>query len=216
MSLVASAQEPAGRQKSGGYPPVIAGATVETYRTVGDVSLKVWIFAPARKGEEPLPAIVFFFGGGWTGGTPAQFEPQCRHLASRGMIALVGAPNPGVVMAPFPGLELAGFGAGRNKIDFGCEPVEISPIHHVKKGTPPTIIFHGKADAVVPYATVAAFADVMKAAGSRCDLIGYEGQPHAFFNKARDAETLAAADAFLVSLGYLPAATQSPATPPRP
>ena len=124
--------------------------------------------------------------------------------------------NPGVVMAPFPGLDLAGFGAGRNKIDFGCEPVEISPIHHVKKGTPPTIILHGKADAVVPYATVATFADVMKAAGNRCELIGYEGQPHAFFNKARYAETLAAADAFLVSLGYLPAATQSPATPPRP
>jgi alpha-beta hydrolase superfamily lysophospholipase len=75
----------------------------------------------------------------------------------------------------------------------------------VKKGTPPTIIFHGKADTTVPYATVEKFTEVMKAAGSRCELIGYEGQPHGFFNKAKYAETLAAADAFLVSLGYLPA-----------
>jgi acetyl esterase/lipase len=113
--------------------------------------------------------------------------------------------NPGTVMAPFPGLDLKGFGAGLDKAKFGCEPTEISPLHHVKKGTPPTIIFHGKADTTVPYATVEKFTEVMKAAGSRCELIGYEGQPHGFFNKAKYAETLAAADAFLVSLGYLPA-----------
>ena len=45
----------------------------------------------------------------------------------------------------------------------------------------------------------------MKAAGNRCDLIGYEGEKHSFFNKSKYAETLAAADDFLVSLGYLPA-----------
>jgi acetyl esterase/lipase len=45
----------------------------------------------------------------------------------------------------------------------------------------------------------------MKAAGNRCELVGYEGQPHGFFNKSKYAETLAAADDFLVSLGYLPA-----------
>lgn len=33
------------------------------------------------------PAIVFFHGGGWRGGTPMQFVPQCRYLASRGMVA---------------------------------------------------------------------------------------------------------------------------------
>ena len=45
----------------------------------------------------------------------------------------------------------------------------------------------------------------MKAAGNRCDLIGYEGEKHSFFNKSKYAETLAVADDFLVSLGYLPA-----------
>jgi acetyl esterase len=109
------------------------------------------------------------------------------------------------VMAPFPGLDLKGFGAGLDKDKFGCEPTEISPLHHVKKGVPPTIIFHGKADTTVPYTTVEKFAEVMKAAGNRCDLIGYEGEKHSFFNKSKYAETLAAADDFLVSLGYLPA-----------
>jgi acetyl esterase/lipase len=283
VALTAGAQEKTAKKKAGGYPPVIEGTQSETYRKVGETELKVWIFGPAQKGAQPLPAIVFFFGGGWTGGSPAQFEPQSRHLAGRGMIAIVAdyrvktrqnakpadcvadakacvrwvranaarlgidpariavgggsagghlaastatlpgldtakddksvscLPdalvlfNPGTVMAPFPGLGLKGFGAGLDKDKFGCEPTEISPLHHVKKGTPPTIIFHGKADTTVPYATVEKFAEVMKAAGNRCELIGYEGQPHGFFNKAKYAETLAATDGFLVSLGYLPA-----------
>jgi len=283
VALTAGAQEKAAKKKAGGYPPVIEGTKSETYRKVGDTDLKVWIFEPAQKSAKPLPAIVFFFGGGWTGGSPTQFEPQSRHLASRGMIAIVadyrvktrqdakpadcvsdakacvrwvranagrlgidperiavsggsadghhaGAVatlpgldtakddksvsclpnalvlfNPATVLTTFPGLDLKGFGAGLDKEKFGCEPTEISPLHHVKKGTPPTIIFHGKADTTVPYTTVEKFAEVMKAAGNRCDLVGYEGQPHGFFNKSKYAETLAAADDFLVSLGYLPA-----------
>jgi len=31
---------------------------------------------------------VFFFGGGWHGGSPAQFEDQARYFAKRGMIAI--------------------------------------------------------------------------------------------------------------------------------
>jgi len=283
VALTAGAQEKATKKKAGGYPPVIEGTKSETYRKVGDTDLKVWIFDPAQKSAKPLPAIVFFFGGGWTGGSPTQFEPQSRHLASRGMIAIVAdyrvksrqaakpadcvsdakacvrwvranagrlgidperiavgggsagghlaaavatlpgldtakddksvscLPNalvlfnPATVLTTFPGLDLKGFGAGLDKEKFGCEPTEISPLHHVKKGTPPTIIFHGKADTTVPYTTVEKFAEVMKAAGNRCDLVGYEGQPHGFFNKSKYAETLAAADDFLVSLGYLPA-----------
>ena len=62
---------------------------METYKTVRDVDLKVWIFNPP--GHEPTDrraAAVFFFGGGWRGGNPAQFEQHCRHLAARGMVAM--------------------------------------------------------------------------------------------------------------------------------
>ena len=281
-SCTAFAQVTPSKKKASDHPPVIPGTQVETYRKVGASELKLWVFNPTAKADKPLPCVVFFFGGGWTSGTPAQFEPQSRHLASRGMIAIVAdyrvksrqnalpadcvsdakacvrwvranaarlgidpsriavgggsagghlaaavatVPgldsatddkavsclpnalvlfNPGTVMAPFPGLELKGFGAGLDKSKFGCEPTEISPLHHVKKGLPPTIIFHGKADTTVPYATVEKFTEAMKAAGNRCELIGFEGQPHGFFNKSKYQETLDATDAFLVSLGYLP------------
>ncbi|NBQ58762.1 MAG: alpha/beta hydrolase, partial [Opitutaceae bacterium] len=65
------------------YPPVIPGARVEIYKTVGDTALSLYIFEPDGPAQKNRSAIVFFFGGGWNSGTPAQFEPQCRALAAR-------------------------------------------------------------------------------------------------------------------------------------
>lgn len=44
-------------------------------------------YPPGWKDADIRPAIVFFFGGGWTGGKITQFEPQASHLARRGMVA---------------------------------------------------------------------------------------------------------------------------------
>lgn len=277
------AQPKPAKAATSGYPPVIEGTVSEVYRKVGPTELKVWIFSPPVKPSKPAAAIVFFFGGGWTGGSPTQFVPQSRALAERGMVAIVAdyrvasrqqarpadcvadakacvrwvranaarlgidpdrivgaggsagghlaaatatlpgldAPednpkvscvpnalvlfNPALVLAPMPGIDLRGFGTKLTAEQLGCAPEAISPAHHVRKGTPPTIIFHGKADTTVPYATAEKFAEVMKLAGNRCELVGYPGLAHGFFNKGdKQLETLAAADAFLVSLGYLP------------
>lgn len=88
----APAQEKAARRvaKAGDDAPVeFAGARKETYKTIGDVKLTVHIFTPeGHKPDDRRPVIVFFFGGGWVGGTPRQFEQQCRYLASRGMVAM--------------------------------------------------------------------------------------------------------------------------------
>ena len=73
------------------YPPQMDGAKVETYKTVAGTELKLWIFSPPSAPSSvprAAPAIVFFFGGGWTSGSPQQFEAQCRHFASRGMVAI--------------------------------------------------------------------------------------------------------------------------------
>lgn len=91
--LLVSAQAAQAQNRQRGadraYPPQLDGATVETYKTVGDVKLNVFIFNPEdHKPTDRRPAVVFFFGGGWTGGTPKQFEQQCKHLASRGMVAM--------------------------------------------------------------------------------------------------------------------------------
>jgi acetyl esterase len=69
------------------YSPSFKDARVETYRKVGSTELKLWIFGESDP-KVRKPAIVFFFGGGWNSGSPAQFENQSRHFAKRGMIAI--------------------------------------------------------------------------------------------------------------------------------
>jgi len=69
------------------YPPQFKDARVETYRKIDATELKLWIFGESDP-KAPKPAIVFFFGGGWNSGSPAQFEQQARHFAKRGMIAI--------------------------------------------------------------------------------------------------------------------------------
>ena len=61
----------------------------EVYKRVGAVELKIDIFEPKQKDPaKQYPAIVFFFGGGWTGGSPSQFFNHCQYLATRGTIAM--------------------------------------------------------------------------------------------------------------------------------
>ncbi|WP_320178406.1 alpha/beta hydrolase fold domain-containing protein [Roseovarius pacificus] len=58
------------------------------YKNIGDVSLSLHLFEPeGHSPEDSAPAIVFFFGGGWTGGSPTQFYPHCAYFAARGMVA---------------------------------------------------------------------------------------------------------------------------------
>ena len=73
-----------------GYPPQIEGAKALVYKQVGEVKLRLWVFFPPQhRPQDRRAAVVFFFGGGWRSGTPAQFVPQARYLAQRGMVAAV-------------------------------------------------------------------------------------------------------------------------------
>jgi acetyl esterase len=285
LASVATSQE----QKAGrAYPPSLPGAEVETYKTIGDTKLNLYVYYPAgHKPTDKRAAIVFFFGGGWTNGSPGQFEQHCKHLASRGMVAMtadyrVGSRhqvkavscvadaksairfvrkesrrlgvdpnriaagggsagghlaacagvvrgfdessedasissvpnalalfNPAVVLAPAGELNDATLERLTSlKERMGVDPRELSPLHHVKKGAPPTIIFHGKADPTVPYATVELFTKAMTDAGNQCILVGYEGQTHGFFNYGRGGnesydKTIKELDTFLIGLGYI-------------
>jgi acetyl esterase/lipase len=59
-----------------------------TYKTTPQGELKIELFFPSDwKATDKRPAIVFFFGGGWTHGDRKQFVPQCEYLAKRGMVA---------------------------------------------------------------------------------------------------------------------------------
>ena len=265
------------------YPPELPGSRAEVYKTIGGAKLNLYIYEPAgHKASDKRPAIVFFFGGGWTNGSPAQFQNHSKHLAARGMVAITAdyrvasrhqvkvldcvrdansairwvrqnairlgidpnriaagggsagghlaaatglipelhepddnmeissKPNamvmfnPALVLAPIPGMDQA----LDLKDRIGGDPVLASPYHHIAKGAPPSIIFHGKADTTVPYASTEAFANKMKAAGNRCDLGGYEGETHGFFNYGRGGnkaydDTVKKMDAFFESLKWL-------------
>ena len=84
---------------------------------------------------------------------------------------------------------------------------DFSPLHNIKKGAPPTIIFQGTEDNFTPVATIAYYQLVMEYVGSRCELFLYDGQKHGFFNQNRSEEyfnkTIFEADRFLVSLELL-------------
>ena len=272
-------------RRSRQYPAKIAGAKVEVYKTIGNVKLKMYIFRPKRFSvKDRRPAIVFFFGGGWRGGTPAQFTKQAEYFASRGMVAMVAdyrvssrhgtkamqcvadaksairwirenanklgidpqrivasggsagghiaactgvVPgmdeegenlhvssqpnvmvlfNPALVLAPIDGKNILGDRAQSMKTRVGCEPVKISPYHHVKQGQPPTIIFFGTDDNLLKGAEH--FATASKQTGNRCELLTWKGLKHGFFNFGRYKnkpylETVRAADKFLASLDYL-------------
>lgn len=58
------------------------------YKRIGEKDLSLWWVKPdGWKPTDQRPAVVFFHGGSWTSGTPAQFHPFARHLAQRGMVA---------------------------------------------------------------------------------------------------------------------------------
>lgn len=58
------------------------------YKTVNGTELKMDVFEPPEfKATDRRPAIVFLFGGGWSGGSTRQFYQQARAMADQGMMA---------------------------------------------------------------------------------------------------------------------------------
>ena len=240
----------------------------------GDLQLHVYKPQDWDPGDK-RPTIVFFFGGGWVGGTPGQFYPHCDHLASKGMVAIsaeyrtkkshktdpfscvedgksairwvrehaaelgvdpakiiAGGGSAGGHVAACTG-TLTGFETGNKKVSsapsamvlfnpvcdtspkgYGTNKLgdrwrEISPLHHISKKTPPTCIFHGRADTTVPHQNAADFKAAMAKSGQRCELHSYDDAKHGFFNFGRGdgsayKSTVAKMDSFLATLGYLP------------
>ena len=73
------------------YPPKKVSDAIEyIYKKTKDTDLKLWVFNPrGHKIENKKPAIIFFFGGGYRGGTPDQFAEHAKYFSQRGMIAIL-------------------------------------------------------------------------------------------------------------------------------
>jgi acetyl esterase len=86
------------------------------------------------------------------------------------------APNALVLYFPVIDTSTAGYGNAK----CGERWQELSPLHRVKAGAPPTLILHGTADTTTPFKGAKAFAEAMQKAGNRCDLIAHEGGRHGY------------------------------------
>ena len=245
------------------------------YKTIDTVSLSMdFYYPPDMDVRKTYPAMIFFFGGGWNGGSIEQFEPHARYFSDRGLVCILAeyrvklrhnttpfeslmdaksairfirknAPefhidtsriigsvgSTGGHLAAAAAL-ISEFNEPGDDISVSCIPnalvlfnpvidispgsvaydrigehyKDFSPLHNIKEGAPPTIIFLRTQDEFIPVETAKYYQKAMEKVGSRCDLHLYEGQPHAFFNYQHRKyynQTVLKADEFLISLGYL-------------
>ncbi len=66
----------------------LPGARSSVYKSVGDTQLRLHVFSPTGTSDQARPAIVYFFGGGWIGGSVSQQASRCEYFCSRGMVAV--------------------------------------------------------------------------------------------------------------------------------
>jgi acetyl esterase len=160
-----------------------------------------WIRAHAHElGIDPGKLAA---GGGSAGGHVASATATVKGLEEEGEDQAVSCrPNALVLFNPVFDNGPGGWGHGAVK-DYWKQ---ISPLHNISKETPPTIVFLGAKDDLIPVSTAERFQKLMKEKGARCDLHLYEGQKHGFFNlknKEYYTKTVIEMDRFLASLGYL-------------
>ena len=170
-----------------------------------------WIRKNARKlGVNPAKVAA---GGGSAGGhvaaaiaTVPGFEKDDETSSAPNALLLF---NPAVILAEVPGeIEMPAEKAVSLKERIGTDPKKISPYHHVRKGLPHTIIFHGTNDDAVPFRTVQLYEKRAQALGNSCKLVAFDDKPHGFFNWGRfDNETfrktMLASEQFLAKQGWI-------------
>jgi acetyl esterase/lipase len=245
------------------------------FKQIDTVKLYMEVYRPQFiDSTVSTPAMVFFFGGGWSSGERSQFIHHATYFSKRGLTCFLvdyRTKNKNNT-TPFESLQDAKtairfirknatlFGIDKTKIiasggssggqlaaatalidaytentddlsiscipnalvlfnpvidngpgGYGYEKIgddykNFSPLHNIKTGAPPTIIFLGTTDKHIPVETASYYKKLMEKVKSRCDLLLYEGQGHGFFNHKHIEyykKTVFETDKFLISLGYL-------------
>jgi acetyl esterase/lipase len=139
-------------------------------------------------------------GGGSAGGNVAAATGTLDAFNEEGEDLAVSC-RPAALVLFNPVFDNGPDGYGHDRVKEYWE--SFSPMHNIDKDTPPTVVFLGTKDDLIPVSTAKKYNQRMEEAGGRCDLHLYEDQTHGFFNSARYYETLLAADRVLCSLGYL-------------
>lgn len=140
--------------------------------------------------------------GGSAGGHLAAATALIDDFNEKDDLSVSCKPNALILFNPVIDNSPGGFGFER----IGNEYKRFSPLHNIKKGIPPTIIFLGTKDKIVPVETVKYFQKSMEKVGSKCELKLYEGEEHGFFNYRNLNNyylTIIEMDRFLQTLRYL-------------
>ncbi len=246
------------------------------FKSFGDTTLYLYPIFP--ESENPSAgyrsAMVFFFGGGWKGGTVEQFRPHAQYFASRNIVTFLAeyrvesrhgstpfdavddarsaiqfirenspkwsidqnkiiaaggsagghiaaaaglveqsnsvgnipviSSEPDALVLFNPVYDNGPGGYGYDRI--GDRYREISPIHNISRDEPPTIVFFGTEDPLVPVSTAERFCHLMSKAENDCKLFLYPEQKHGFFNfrfPKYYQETVYQTDLFLVEHGFI-------------
>lgn len=106
-----------------------------------------------------------------------------------------------------PVLEMSKHGFGFDKFPSPAIAKKADLMGAIAASLPPTLIFHGVNDRVVPVEASVQFAKKMKKKKNFCEVVLYEGQGHGFFNFNVSFDlyqgTLLTLDDFLVSQGFI-------------
>ena len=254
------------------YPAVIKGADTVVYKNASGIDLKLFILKPESwSASDKRPAIVFYFGGGWHGGSPSHFESYANYYADKGFVTFLvdyrvrSRNNTPAIRAVEDAQDAFAF-VRKYARDFGIDPQrmiasggsagghlaavlgtvkdkrngslsepnamvlfnpvcvvqgdkmtlrrlgvpaeEISPYHHIHASSPPTIIYHGTGDKVVPYRSAEMFHEKMTELDNQSILVPFEGKGHGFFNRNKHnptsdyQKTLKLTDAFFRQLSW--------------
>jgi len=101
------------------------------YKQLDSIDLYMDIFYPQNyDAQTTYPAILFFFGGGWNGGSISQFEPQAKYFSERGMVCFLAdyRVNSRQQTTPFESLKDAKSAmrfVRKNAADFHINPDKI-------------------------------------------------------------------------------------------
>lgn len=131
----------------------------------------------ATLGIDPARVVV---GGGSAGAHLAAATALCDDP---------GHDDPGddcsVPCAPFallllnPVIDTSAEGYGNALL--GADWRNLSPLHRVRPGLPPTLVLHGTADRTTPFVGAQRFHDAMRAAGNVCELDPQPGRDHGWY-----------------------------------
>jgi acetyl esterase len=153
----------------------------------------------AELGIDPRKIIV---SGGSAGGHLAASTALFDKVNEQGEDTTLST-TPNALVLLFPVIDTSKEGYGQAKI--GDTWRDLSPVHQVRPGLPPTITFHGTGDTVTPFAGAKAFHEAMLKAGNTSVLDVHEGGVHGYLmrEEALLQDTFRKTDAFLKKIGLL-------------